>query len=253
MFVTPTQPGLLSPHLSPSSKWSPPCPRATSIPLPTGKPPRLSYSCYPWLVLKKENQSYDWNNTYLLPRPNAPTDFQVFKKGRAPQRWEKMGSKTWQPALQFGQISYHSPILLVCLYFHFPQHHRYRHLGLSKQLNYFHKSQVKLRALQSSSHTILLQRSWMSTSLVLHLSPQNKLSFLSLSLLQWFGLLAHAGLTTSLTVTNQQDHTVNSIISPPAQDPGFKLCVCCGCIRLKCTRFLKKQKEKKPQKIWFYQ
>lgn len=59
----------------------------------------------------------------------------------------------------------------------------------------------------------------------------------------------HAGLTTSLTVTNQQDHTVNSTISPPAQDPGFKLCVCCGCIRLKCTRFLKKQKEKKPQKI----
>lgn len=89
MFVTPTECGLLSPHLPPSSSWSP---RATSTSLPTGRPPRLSYGCYHWLVLKKESQSCDWNNTYLLPRPNEPIDFQVFKKGRAPLH---RGGRRW--------------------------------------------------------------------------------------------------------------------------------------------------------------
>lgn len=114
VFVTPTQCGLLSPHLPPSSNQSPPCPGATSIPLPTGSSPRLSYGCYPWLLLKKESQSYHWNNTHLLPRSNKPTDFQAFKKGRAPlhrgrRRWAAKPDSFWH-------ISYHSPTGLVCLY-----------------------------------------------------------------------------------------------------------------------------------------
>lgn len=168
VFVTPTQCGLLSPQLPPSSNWSPPCPRATSISLPTGSPPRLSYGCCHWLVLKKESQSYDWNSTYLLPRPNAPTDFQVFKKGRAPlprdgRRWAA------KPASQLSSLDT-SPITVPFCWSEFTY-----------------------------------------VSLIIFV-------FLSLHVIL-----------------------------------GFELSVCCGCIRLKCTRFLKKQKGKKPKKIWFYQ
>lgn len=103
------------------------------------------------------------------------------KAGPSSQR----GSKTWQPALQVWThllSQSHSTGLSLLTSPSTPQ----IPTSLSfKAAKLFSQKQVKLRALQSSSHTILLQ------SLVLHLSSQNKLSLPSLSLLQWFGLLAH--------------------------------------------------------------
>lgn len=132
---------------------------------------------------------------------NPQTSRRLKNAGPHFTEWEKMGSKTWQPgeylvlqvlqpALQFGHISYTVPFYWSVFTYISLNTTDIHQLCLSKQLHYSQK-QVKLRALQSSSHTVLLQMSWIIPRLVLHLSPQNKLSLPSFSLLQWFGLLAH--------------------------------------------------------------
>lgn len=139
----------------------------------------------------------------------------------------------------------HSPILLVCLYLYFPQHHRYPSALSFKTATLFTKaSETQGTAKQQSHRPPSNELNNPKVSSAPKSSKQTESSQLLSSSVVWSSG-PWAGLTTSLTVTNQQAHTMKSTISPPARDPGFQLSVCCSCIRLKCTRFLKKQKGKK--------
>lgn len=134
-----------------------------------------------------------------------------------------MSSKTWQPALQFGHISpITDAILLVWIYLCFPQHHRYSSPLSFPAAKLFSQKQVKLRALQSSSHTVLLQRSWIITSLVLHLSPQSRVFPASLS---FSGLVFWPRSWPEYQPGSHKpagSHSEKRTISPPASDPGLQ-------------------------------
>lgn len=131
-----------------------------------------------------------------------PQTSRCLKKQQGPtsKRWEKMGSKTWQPgeylvlqvlqpALQFGHISYHSLILLLCLFLYFPQHHRYPSSLSFKTATLFTKtSETQGTAKQQSQPP---PSNELNNHKLTSAPKSSKQSLPSLSLLQWFGLLAH--------------------------------------------------------------